>query len=233
VRAHDGNDQRRADVQLLIALVPCSSLAGLDIYFLNRATMHNVTSSAQLHSVFASPPGGMTPITPVLQHVLAAKKQIMHERKLLIIIATDGAPTDSKGEVDTPVLKHVLTRERDPARCCVTFLACTDDDSTMEYLNEWDRNIPNLDVVDDYVSERAEVLKAQGSSFNFTFGNYGRLPSRETRTHDECRSDSPARADTCSLCMVLLCRVVVKTLLGSIDPEFDQLDEVKSCCAVQ
>lgn len=53
-------------------------------------------------------------------------------------------------------------------------------------------------VVDDYQSERAQILKAQGSNFRFTYGDY-------------------------------LC----KALLGSIDPEFDQLDEVKCKCNIQ
>ena len=179
-------------------------MAGLDLYFLNRATMLNVTSSQQLHDVFSAPASGLTPITPVLQHVLEAKKAIALERKLLVVIATDGAPTNPQGQVDTASLRRVLMA-RNTDKVFVTFLACTDDDSTMDYLNKWDkyvpphrgcattgrhrerkaivltslprllcccllppslalREIPNLDVVDDYHSERAEVLKAQGPS---------------------------------------------------------------------
>jgi hypothetical protein len=41
----------------------------------------------------------------------------------------------------------------------------------MSYLNDWDKEIPNLDVVDDYKSERKEILKCQGKSFPFTFGD--------------------------------------------------------------
>jgi hypothetical protein len=175
--------------------------SGLDLYFLNRATMLNVTSSQQLHAVFSTPASGLTPITPVLQHVLQAKRAIAQERNLLVIIATDGAPTNAQGEVDTAALRHVLVSERDTSKVHVQFVACTDDDSTMAYLNEWDRKIPNVDVVDDYHSEKAEVLAAQGSNFKFSFGDY-----------------------------------IVKILLGSIDPEFDLLDEKKvggGCCTVQ
>src|SRR5690242_4735807 len=64
----------------------------VDLYFLNRATLLHVTSSAQLHGVFAQPPSGLTPTTPVLQHVLAAKKDVIVEKKLLVIILTDGSP---------------------------------------------------------------------------------------------------------------------------------------------
>jgi hypothetical protein len=149
-------------------------VVGLDLYFLNRATVLNVTSSEQVANVFNAPPGGLTPTTPVLQHVLQAKRAISAEKKVLVIIATDGAPTNAQGEVDTAGLRHVLTAERDPSRFHVQFIACTDDDSTMAYLNEWDRKIPSLDVVDDYHSEKAEIQKAKGKDFPFTFGNYVR-----------------------------------------------------------
>ena len=47
----------------------------------------------------------------------------------------------------------------------VTFLACTDDDSAIAYLNKWD-------VIDDYTNEKKEVLRTQGRQFSFTFGDY-------------------------------------------------------------
>jgi hypothetical protein len=67
----------------------------------------------------------------------------------------------------------------------------------MSYLNKWDAEIPRLDVVDDYRSERNETIKAQGQKFSFTFGDY-----------------------------------VVKSLIGSIVPELDNIDELKNknCC---
>jgi hypothetical protein len=41
----------------------------------------------------------------------------------------------------------------------------------MAYLNDWDRTIPNLDVVDDYKSEKKEILACQGKSFPFSYGD--------------------------------------------------------------
>ena len=48
-------------------------------------------------------------------------------------------------------------------------MACTDDDQTMAYLNHADNAIPRLDVTDDFFSERAEILRAQGAGFHFTY----------------------------------------------------------------
>jgi type IV secretory pathway VirB6-like protein len=39
------------------------------------------------------------------------------------------------------------------------------------YLNNWDKKIPNLDVADDYRSERQEILQVQGKDFPFSFGD--------------------------------------------------------------
>jgi hypothetical protein len=158
--------------------IACASVLvpvpGLDLYFLNRATVMGVTSSEQVANVFNAPPAGLTPTTPVLRHVLQAKKAVSAEKKVLVIIATDGAPTNAQGEVDTAGLRHVLTTERDPNRVHVQFISCTDDDSTVAYLNEWDKKIPSLDVVDDYLSEKAEIQRKRGRDFQFSFGNYVR-----------------------------------------------------------
>ena len=42
----------------------------------------------------------------------------------------------------------------------------------MSYLNNWDRTIPRLDVVDDFRNERAQIVRAQGQHFRFSFGDY-------------------------------------------------------------
>lgn len=241
------------------------------MYFLNRATVLNVTSSEQVAPVFAAPPAGLTPTTPVLRHVLQAKKAVSAEKKVLIVIATDGAPTNAQGEVDTAGLHHVLTAERDASRVHVSFVACTDDPSTVAYLNEWDRKMPNLDVVDDYQSEREEILKKKGRDFPFSFGNYivseqptaamvwlYALHALHARALScdrlDLRSWSCARGAALILPRFGVLRLIsfhsdspalpllafyrfssqVKALLGSIDKEFDTMDEKSAggCCTI-
>ena len=51
-------------------------------------------------------------------------------------------------------------------------MACTDDEQCMAYLNQADNAIPRLDVVDDYHSERQDILRAQGAGFHFTYADY-------------------------------------------------------------
>jgi hypothetical protein len=89
-----------------------------------------------VEAVFANPPAGLTPTAPVLQHVLNAKRAVSVEKKVLLIIATDGAPTNAQGQVDVQGLHYVLANGRNPARFHVQFIACTDDLSAVAYLNK-------------------------------------------------------------------------------------------------
>lgn len=78
----------------------------------------------------------------------------------MIIIATDGQPTDQFGSTDIDGLERVLKYERkEPERALITFCACTDDDQAVGYLNKWDAKIPFVDVCDDYRSEREEIWR--------------------------------------------------------------------------
>jgi len=75
------------------------------------------------------------------------------------------------GRDDKAGLKRVLQNERS-SKVHVEFLVCTDDNQSVEYLNEWDDQLINCDVCDDFISERAEVLKCQGPNFPFSRGDW-------------------------------------------------------------
>ena len=64
-----------------------------------------------------------------MRHVLQEKHLEIQERKLLILIATDGVPTNEMGQHDIKSLEYVLRHERKPTnRIPITIIACTDDD---------------------------------------------------------------------------------------------------------
>jgi hypothetical protein len=67
---------------------------GVDIYFLNREPMLNVTNAQNIRHAFNSPPRGLTPLVPALRRILAAKRSQTYEKKLLILVATDGYSLD-------------------------------------------------------------------------------------------------------------------------------------------
>ena len=69
---------------------------------------------------------GPTPIVPILRRVLRDKQHQIEERKLLILLATDGVPTDNQGHRDIRSFEYVLKHERKPPnRIPVTIIACT------------------------------------------------------------------------------------------------------------
>ncbi|CAF3790997.1 unnamed protein product [Rotaria sp. Silwood1] len=154
-----------------------SKLRGLDGYEIVFICDDSGSMNTELSDVSGpnnqSPTRCPTPIVKILRKILKDKRNQIRERKLLILLATDGEPTDDMGKPRIDELRQCLLRERIPTeRIPVTIIACTDDKNSMSYLNDWDKVIPNLDVVDDYRSEKEEILACQGKSFPFSYGDY-------------------------------------------------------------
>lgn len=190
-------DELQYFAKISIEIASIFDSSGSDIYFLNRkpSPIPNVVDFNQIEMYFQAKPNGFTPMVRCLESVLANNSdQVLNEKKLLIIIATDGEPTDDTGRSNIPSFKRILQSRSE--KCFTTIVACTDDDESVGYLNRWDRSIKNLDVVDDFRNERKEIKKIKGSHFPFSFGDY-----------------------------------VVKSLVGSIDPELDKMDE-ETCCTI-
>lgn len=167
-------DEMKQTVSIVVDLASTLDTDGIDVYFLNRPPLLRVHNSSELDETFAHIPRGPTPITKVLSDVLKIKQSVVYDRKLLILIATDGMPTNEKGRNDLVRLEKVLRHERKPFedRIFITFIACTNDLAVVGYLNRFDKKIVNVDVLDDYSSERAEIIAVQGHHFPFSFGDY-------------------------------------------------------------
>jgi len=163
-------DELRNTVNIMVDIASTLDKNGLDIYFLNRNPMYNVSSSQQVQMLFQYPPSGYTPLVAALDRIFREKEAVIREKKMLLIVATDGQPTNAKGDVDVKGFMYKL--EHRPKNVFVSIVACTDDDASVGYLNKIDRLVPGIDVVDDYRSECKEVKKHQGNSFKFSFGDY-------------------------------------------------------------
>ncbi|CAF3791011.1 unnamed protein product [Rotaria sp. Silwood1] len=167
-------DEMKQTVSIVVDLASTLDPDGVDVYFLNREPMYNACYAYLFNKIFiVEMILGPTPIVKILRKILKDKRNQIRERKLLILLATDGEPTDDMGKPRIDELRQCLLRERIPTeRIPVTIIACTDDKNSMSYLNDWDKVIPNLDVVDDYRSEKEEILACQGKSFPFSYGDY-------------------------------------------------------------
>jgi thiol-disulfide isomerase/thioredoxin len=142
-----------------------------DVLFLNRPGFRSVKHISQLSQQFSRPPEGRTPLTKCFQLALEINRQVLKERKLLVLIFTDGCPTCDYGN---PIkeFKEALECRNPMNRIFVTIVACTEDVNALRYLNKWDKTIPNFDVVDDYESEKKEIYNARKFIGAFTYGDY-------------------------------------------------------------
>ena len=175
-----------------------------DVLFLNRPGFRNVKHISQLNEQFMLPPTGLTPLAASFQMAIENNRNELTERKLLVIIFTDGSPTSNNSNPQMAIneFKHSLQNRSPIDRIFVTIVACTDDEYALEYLNDWDKNIKNLDIVDDYESEKKEIYskkKSKKDRVAFSYGDY-----------------------------------IVKIILGSFVKEIDAIDEKnKSSCSLQ
>jgi hypothetical protein len=148
-----------------------------DLYFLNKPPIKQCQNSFELKNYFNnnsvySKANGYTPLTQTLNTLLSDNAQSIRERNLLIVILTDGEPTDPFGNIAIKEFKKCLEKRSPINRIFVTIIACTDEAAAISYLNKWDKQIPNLDVVDDYRSEKKQITKLKGANYRFSYGDY-------------------------------------------------------------
>merc|ERR1719512_469317 len=131
--------------------------SGIDIFFLNRPEITNVASSQtrQFQQAFEKPPTGGTPLTKILQTVVA---RVGGEKPVLLFIMTDGEPDDGR-ESFCRVLRSVVEKKSTPHTFRIQIMACTGDENAVGYLDDVDKEFDAVDVTDDYYSEKAQVLK--------------------------------------------------------------------------
>jgi hypothetical protein len=163
-------DEMKQAAIIVTEVASCLDADGVDVFFLNRPPIRGVTSANQITVAFQQMPQGYTPITRSMQYIFQEKAAVIKERKLLILLITDGEPTDDSGNSAIPQFLHMI-KHRDK-NVHISVIACTDDDSAMKYLDKLDKQDTKLDVTDDYLSELAQIRKARGKNFRFTFGDY-------------------------------------------------------------
>ena len=152
----------------LIEIVTAVHPTGMDIHFLNRAPIRGVSSVQGLQGVFSQLPAGPTPLTQVLARIFAEKAHAT--QNVLVIVVTDGEPTSTIAGDPRGELFNLLCGK--PPHIHVSVAECTDQEEDMEYLDQWDGQIPNFDNTDDYREELQRVKNAQGMQFKFDYTDY-------------------------------------------------------------
>jgi len=106
--------------------------------------------------------------TPLRDHIFSIRDQILayaedlksSGQKAVVVIATDGTPTDEVG-ISSEFARHQFIeamRLLEGLPVWIVIRLCTDDDEVVEFYNELDEQLElSLEVLDDYVGEAKEV----------------------------------------------------------------------------
>jgi hypothetical protein len=143
-----------------------------DIYFLNREPILNVTDVGEfVDKLKLIKPRGYTPLNRTLETCIDNNADVIRHRKLLIKIITDGEPTNDVGQAAVETFYNTL-KNKNHDKIFITMVACTDDKNSISYMSEWDQNVKNLDIVDDYRTVKQQIMKSKGAKYQFSYGDY-------------------------------------------------------------
>ena len=137
---------------------------GVDVLFLNRPGKKKVKDISILSDAFSEGPRGRTPLTEKLTEAL---KTCSKRKNTLIVIATDGEPTDQGG---IQAFANTLSSKND--NVYISMLACSDKDEEVGYLRQLDESVNHLNVQQPYPAEAERVAQVQGPEFPYSPGDH-------------------------------------------------------------
>ena len=124
---------------LLVQLLVAASDNGLDVWFLNRDPVRNVTEMSQLADSFSTRPNGGTPLISTFNAIFETyEPYVIRGIHVLILSVGDGEPSD--GSINHLVMclqgKHKYFH--------VSFIECNDNEREMEFMDSLDGQIHNF-----------------------------------------------------------------------------------------
>jgi len=198
--------------QMIRCVVGASSILSnqsINLYFMNRQINNDIVLKDEwtLNHIdyMFSDPRGCTPTLETLKRIIANEQITLREKNLLIFIATDGQPTNARGDPGEEVAKLEKYIEKimiDYPNLYITFLACSSDEKLLKIMDKWGKKFKRVGVVDQYGVEYKEMMMANSNKpdWLFTIGDY-----------------------------------ITKAMLVSLDPEIKKLfadDSSKGCCTI-
>jgi hypothetical protein len=105
--------------------------------------------------------------TPTYRALSTALQQASaYQEPTILYFFTDGLPSDATPEAVSQLLIH----RPNPQHSAVTLISCSDNDDEVDWMKEVEEIAPYCSEVDDYKSEKEEVIYDQGSAFPYTKG---------------------------------------------------------------
>ena len=109
-----------------------------DAYFVNHEPVKNISSVDSFMSHLRQiKPNGSQPLDQVFNQVINENTSSHKDKKLLIIILTDGEHYNTN-------FRQSLLNRKPMNKIFVNIVICTDKIETVNYMNKWDREIFNL-----------------------------------------------------------------------------------------
>lgn len=146
---------------------------GLDVWFLNRDGVGNVTQLTDLADNFAKQPSKLTPLISSTRHLIKNYQHLCEKGyHVLLLILGDGEPTDVWGEEwqRSSQLYRVFSKKHQNFH--ISFVECNDNEEEMAWMDSLDGRIRNFHNVDDYRLELMRVRHYRGESFRYTYNDY-------------------------------------------------------------
>ena len=166
-------DELRDIVKIILQIGTVFDRNGVDVYFLNRPPILKVTDPDAIDESFEEDPYGYSDLATALDYIFGLEvAQSRNDKKLLVFVATDAEPTNASDLKDLFSLKTVMRKKRRSDTTHVMFLLCNDNPECVEFLSKWDRDMDNVDVLDDYRTERDKVRRTRGDTHPFGYGEY-------------------------------------------------------------
>lgn len=146
---------------------------GVDMYFLNKVPILQVKDLETADQIMNRAPSGYTPLVPVLKYIFnLPPTRIGHDKKQLVIILTDGAPTDQNNRENLHEFEDLMRNEREPRTTFVNVLVCNENHDYANILRSWTQTMNNFAVMDHYEDEINWVRAEHGPHCRLSFGAF-------------------------------------------------------------
>lgn len=123
--------------------------------------------SIALNTMQMASPGGVTPLTEHIREIRANVMAMRDElsqmgQKVVIVLATDGLPSDNYGSSNRNTLNEFkdALRSLEGLPVWIVVRLCTDEDNVVNFYNDLDSQLElSLEVLDDFTGEAEEVYE--------------------------------------------------------------------------
>ena len=159
-------------LHILMDILSYLPIKNIRIHFLNRRdelqfshagkTQEQFAQTAheKISAAFTHMPAGGTPLYGKLTQAFNQSGKILH------YLFTDGVPSDA----DAPTVGNLVQYRKNPENHPLTFMSCTDNETESQWMKEIEEAGPYTSELDDFESERKEVLHDQGVGLPFSRG---------------------------------------------------------------